>query len=565
MARLCTVAFALVAVGQLCSALELTPDNWEKKVKGKTLFVKFYAPWCGHCKKLKPDWDKLMRDFKGSKKALVAEVDCTGDSQTICETHGVTGYPTLMWGRGVNLHVYEGARTYQDMKLFADDHLGASCGPAHLELCDEKRRALMEKFMKVPPEALDARIEIAKNQMKKAEQLFIHVEQEMVNNIRLAEQQRDQQIRSIREGKGLPASSGTLELTPANWDEHVGDKMLFLKFFAPWCGHCKSMKPDWDRLAADYEGTNTALVAEVDCTAAGEPLCTKHDVTGYPRLMWGQAGDLVLYTGARRYDDLLSFAEDHLGESCGPNTLSLCEDTHREAMERFAGMSLEKREAKSKGAKKAIEKAENAFQDAQWNHTLAIDLAEQKKVEQLQTIQDQGLSEAIQVQTWNKKQPPDFWTPPVAPTPPPSPDFLRDALFEVAGVEVSGFAAIVSVGCVLALFLRRPKRAVRTCRPRHILMKEKAAIETAKVRLDAGEDFGTVAAECSACPSGQEGGNLGLRQEGSMNSVLDALCFDSATKLGELVGPIESPFGFHLFMVDERDGVSSTDSEKKTK
>ncbi len=42
------------------------------------------------------------------------------------------------------------------------------------------------------------------------------------------------------------------------------------------CGHCKRMKPDWDKLMAAFEGHKTTLVADVDCTAGGEALCQEH-------------------------------------------------------------------------------------------------------------------------------------------------------------------------------------------------------------------------------------------------------------------------------------------------
>eukprot|EP00959_Pyramimonas_sp_CCMP1952_P209317 4378888-Pyramimonas_sp.AAC.1 len=61
------------------SATDLTPANYGELSAGKTVFLKFFAPWCGHCKAMKPAWDKLMSEYKDHKSILVAEVDCTAE------------------------------------------------------------------------------------------------------------------------------------------------------------------------------------------------------------------------------------------------------------------------------------------------------------------------------------------------------------------------------------------------------------------------------------------------------------------------------------------------------
>ncbi|XP_053302867.1 protein disulfide-isomerase A3 [Pleuronectes platessa] len=84
----------------------------------ETMLVMFYAPWCGHCKKLAPDFEKAATKLKGSVQ--LAKVDCTAHSET-CGRFGISGYPTLkIFRNGRDSAPYDGPRTaggiYQSMK-----------------------------------------------------------------------------------------------------------------------------------------------------------------------------------------------------------------------------------------------------------------------------------------------------------------------------------------------------------------------------------------------------------------------------------------------------------------
>lgn len=62
---------ALVAAG---GATTLTLDNFDEIRAGRNAFVKFHAVWCGHCKAMKEDWDKLGDQFDSSS-VLIGDVE----------------------------------------------------------------------------------------------------------------------------------------------------------------------------------------------------------------------------------------------------------------------------------------------------------------------------------------------------------------------------------------------------------------------------------------------------------------------------------------------------------
>mmetsp|Transcript_5544 Transcript_5544/g.16429 ORF Transcript_5544/g.16429 Transcript_5544/m.16429 type:complete len:186 (-) Transcript_5544:26-583(-) len=161
-----TAALCLLFAG-IVGAIELTSESWDEKTAGKAVFLKFYAPWCGHCKKLKPDWDKLMDEFSGSPTSLVADVDCTAGGKSLCEKHGVKSFPTLKYGDPTELKDYQGVRAFNDLKQFADDNLGPTCSPTSLDLCPDDKRRKLEGFLKMSVGKLEGRI---RNALKAVEE-----------------------------------------------------------------------------------------------------------------------------------------------------------------------------------------------------------------------------------------------------------------------------------------------------------------------------------------------------------------------------------------------------------
>jgi len=121
---------------------------------------------------MKPAWDRLMKDFKDSKTALVADVDCTSDGKPLCDSNGVKGFPTIKYGDPNNLEAYEGGRDYDSLKEFADENLGPSCGPANLDLCSDEKKEKIAEYTALGLEKLEEMVTELETKISDAESTF---------------------------------------------------------------------------------------------------------------------------------------------------------------------------------------------------------------------------------------------------------------------------------------------------------------------------------------------------------------------------------------------------------
>jgi len=125
------------------------------------------------------------------------------------------------------------------------------------------------------------------------------------------------------------------------------------------------MKPDWDALGAEYADSKTVVIGDVDCTAAGKPLCEKYGVRGYPTIKYFNPPDEEGedYKGGRSLADLKKFAKNELGPGCAVDTIENCTPEQKAELEKYTSMSEEERAEKLEKAKTELKTAEDAHNE----------------------------------------------------------------------------------------------------------------------------------------------------------------------------------------------------------
>lgn len=156
---------------------------------------------------MKPDWDKLAEAFEGSATQLVADVDCTAGGKDLCDANGVRGYPTLKYGDPTDLQDYQGGRTFDDLKKFAEENLKPMCSVKNIDLCDDAKKADIKKYQDMKAEDLDAAIAAEEKKLEDAEAEFKAEVQKLQDKYTSLSSEKDEKIAAVKaSGLGLMKS-----------------------------------------------------------------------------------------------------------------------------------------------------------------------------------------------------------------------------------------------------------------------------------------------------------------------------------------------------------------------
>jgi len=151
------------------------------------------------------------------------------------------------------------------------------------------------------------------------------------------------------------------------------------------------MKPDWDKLMEEFSDSPTQLIADVDCTAEGKPLCDANGVRGYPTIKWGDPADLQDYQGGRDFNSLKKFAEENLKPVCSPMNIDLCDDDKKKQIQEFQALSSAEMDAKIEEYEKQLEEAEETFKSEVSKLQAAYQKLSEEKDAKLAAVKDSGL------------------------------------------------------------------------------------------------------------------------------------------------------------------------------
>ncbi|XP_077988752.1 protein disulfide-isomerase A3-like [Glandiceps talaboti] len=131
---------------------------------------------------------------------------------------------------------------------------------------------------------------------------------------------------------GLTLASDVLELTDDDFEDRVAEHdVMLVEFFAPWCGHCKRLAPEYEIAATSLKYSDPPVaLAKVDCTVEKDT-CSKYGVSGYPTLKIFRDGELAKdYDGPREQQGIVSY----MRKQAGPTSKEI---TTVEEMEKYIG------------------------------------------------------------------------------------------------------------------------------------------------------------------------------------------------------------------------------------
>jgi len=149
---------------------------------------------------MKPDWEKLMAEYKDSPTTLIADVDCTADGKDLCEAQSVEGFPTIKYGDPDDLQGYQGGRDLNSTKKFAKESLGPSCGPANLDLCDDEKKKQITEFKTLGLDKLGEMVKTKEAELTELETEFKEFVEGLQKQYEEAQTKKEEGVKAVKEG-----------------------------------------------------------------------------------------------------------------------------------------------------------------------------------------------------------------------------------------------------------------------------------------------------------------------------------------------------------------------------